>query len=337
MAHKTLEIHSIPIPPHLAGQLKQALGRSGTGFDEGAFLQQLHFWTLNPATTGWSVDGVKWVYNSLKAWLQQFPWMSEYGLRKAIANLKKLGLIQTAQHWITSYKRVMFYRIDYEQLKTFAGEVCDLITTRCVNSDLIDEQSAHRAGTDISSNISSSEQQTVVALEGDESFEETGCLEMLDCDPISEEEVSDSRLGNSSPASSGNSPKVQRSVFPELVDAVAQAIDHPPGAPLPIALKKAISQFPDRVQSAISYLKHQQQKRQIHNPVGYLYEAISSGWNLRVDQSPTVPMGFSQWFNQAKAQGLVVAAMTINGIHYTLHVQQGWLPTAKLMKDNQQP
>jgi hypothetical protein len=77
--------------------------------DEGAFLQQLHYWTLNTGTTGWIVEDVKWIYNSLKNWQQQFPWMGEYGLRKAIANLKKLELIQTAQHWITSYKRVMFY------------------------------------------------------------------------------------------------------------------------------------------------------------------------------------------------------------------------------------
>ena len=66
MNSKTLEANSIPIPPHLAGLLKQALGRTGTGFDEGAFLQQLHYWTLNLATEGWIVDGVKWIYNSLK-------------------------------------------------------------------------------------------------------------------------------------------------------------------------------------------------------------------------------------------------------------------------------
>jgi pyruvoyl-dependent arginine decarboxylase (PvlArgDC) len=94
-------------------------------------------------------------------------------------------------------------------------------------------------------------------------------------------------------ASSGNNFDLQHSVFPELVNAVAQAIDHPPGAPLPTVLRKAISQFPDRVQTAIFYLKHQQQ-RQIHNLVGYLYEAIQSEWNLTVEQSSIVPMGFNE-------------------------------------------
>jgi hypothetical protein len=172
MNSKTLEANSIPIPPHLAGLLKQALGRTGTGFDEGAFLQQLHYWTLNSATTGWIVDGVKWIYNSLKSWQQQFPWMSEYGLRKAIANLKKLGLIETAQHWISQYKRVMFYRIDYERLKVFAPDVCDLITTRCVNSNQFNVQPEHATYTDTSSNTSLSEQQTAVVSEMNESFED---------------------------------------------------------------------------------------------------------------------------------------------------------------------
>jgi len=119
--HQSLESNSIPIPPQLIGRLKQTLGRSGTGFDEGAFLQQLHYWLQNPNSSGWIVDGAKWAYNSLKSWLTQFPWMTEYALRKAIANLQKLGLIQTAQHWINTYNRVMFYRIDYERLQAFAN------------------------------------------------------------------------------------------------------------------------------------------------------------------------------------------------------------------------
>jgi len=339
MNSKTLETNSIPIPPHLAGLLKQALGRTGTGFDEGAFLQQLHYWTLNSATTGWIVDGVKWIYNSLKSWQQQFPWMSEYGLRKAIANLKKLGLIETAQHWISQYKRVMFYRIDYERLKTFAPDVCDLITTRCVNSDQFDMPPEHATYTDTSSNTSLSEQQTVVVSETNESFEEMDSLATQNCNQVFGVEAETPRGEDLSPASSGNNFAVQDAEFPELIDAVAQAIAHPPDSPLPTVLKRAIAQFPDRVKPAIDYLNRQQQKQQIKNPVGYLYQAILEGWSLAVPQATLavsakqhVPAGFHEWFDQMKAQGLVVAATTIDGIHHTLHVEQGWLPTKELME-----
>ncbi len=332
MSHKTLEANSIPIPPHLAGLLKQTLGRSGTGFDEGAFLQQLYYWTLNAGTTGWMVDGVKWIYNSLKTWQQQFPWMSEYGLRKAIANLKKLELIQTAQHWITSYQRVMFYRINYEKLEAFASGLCDLITPRPVNRDPIEVQADHTTDTDTSPNTSFSEPQTAVVLQTDQSFEDTNALEMTDCDQVSGVEVSNAQADHSSPASSGKNLEVQRSEFPELFDAVAQAISYPPSSPLPISLRTAVSEFPERVQPAIVYLRHQQQRRAIQNPVGYLYRAIVEGWNLPQPSDTATPAGFRDWFNWAKANGLAVAATVIEGVHQTLHVEDGWLPTDLLMR-----
>ena len=332
MSHKTLEANSIPIPPHLAGLLKQTLGRSGTGFDEGAFLQQLHYWTFNAGTTGWIVDGVKWIYNSLKTWQQQFPWMSEYGLRKAIANLKKLGLIQTAQHWITSYQRVMFYRINYEKLKVFAPDLCDLVASRSVNSDPIEVLDDRTTDTDTSAHTSFSELQTVVVSQIDQSLENTNALEMTEGDQVSEVEVSSAQADDFSPASYGKNSDVQRAKFPELFDAVAQAISHPPGSPLPIALRAAVSEFPDRVQPAIVYLRHQQQRRAIQNPVGYLYQAIVEGWNLPQPSDTATPAGFRDWFDQAKAQGLVIAATIIDGVHQTLQVQQGWMPTVQVMQ-----
>jgi len=339
MSGKTLEANSIPIPPHLTGLLKQALGKLATGFDEGAFLQQLHYWTLNSETTGWIIDGTKWIYNSLKAWQEQFPWMTEYGLRKAISNLKKLGLIQTAQHWITSYKRVMFYRIDYERLKIFTGDVCDLITTRCANSDQLDVRSERTTDTDTSSYTSFSEQQTVAVSEMNENLEEVDFLETQSYNRASEVEAGTLGGDNLPPASSGSNSVVQDAEFPELMDAVAQAIAHQAGSPLPTALRRAIAQFPDRVQPAINYLNHQQQQRPIKNPVGYLYRAIVENWNLAVPQEPLavsakqhVPAGFSEWFDQMKAQGLVVAATMIGGIHHTLHTEHGWLPTEEIMR-----
>ncbi|MEP1079572.1 hypothetical protein NDI52_29625 [Leptolyngbya sp. PL-A3] len=85
----------------------------------------------------------------------------------------------------------------------------------------------------------------------------------------------------------------------------------------------------------ITYLQQQQQKRKIENLVGYLYEAIVSGWNLPASQtSSIVPQGFNEWFNGARAQGLVLAAIASDGVHYTLHIQQGWIPTTQLMQES---
>lgn len=342
MNSKTLEVNSIPIPPQLTGLLKQALGRTGTGFDEGAFLQQLHYWTLNSETRGWLSNGVKWIYNSLKAWQKQFPWMSEYGLRKAIANLKKLGLIQTAQHWLTQYKRVMFYCIDYERLQAFAGNLCDLITSPCVNSDRLDMRSNHISNPEISSETAFLEQPTLVVLEAEKvkAVEPGKAGELLELSKSSDrcsvprEGASNSAEDNSSAPNSGKFLNNQDSEFPELIKAVAQAIGQDSASPLPKSLKAAIAQFPERVPAAIAYLQHQQQHHSIRNPMGYLHQAILQSWNLSVASPHTslLPTGFNVWFDWAKTQGMVLAATTIGGVHHTLHVQQGWVPTEQLMQ-----
>ncbi|HEY9909069.1 MAG TPA: hypothetical protein V6D18_15850 [Thermosynechococcaceae cyanobacterium] len=330
MTSKTLETNSIPIPPHLAGLLKQALGRTGTGFDEGAFLQQLHYWTNNSATAGWIVAGMKWIYNSLKSWKEQFPWMSEYGLRKAIANLKKLGLVETAQHWITSYRRVMFYRIDYERLKSFAGDLGDLITPRCATSDPVEVRTDRTSETDTSSSTSSEQQTGVVGTEE--------VTDGADAVALPEDKLHTGAVGNPQssesikPPGSGKNASSESAKFPELRAAVEQAI----AQPLPPLLQSAIARFPEQVQPALRYLNHQQQRRTILNPVGYLYQAITQAWNIALPD-PVTPVGFREWFDRTKEQGLVVAAMTIEGVHHTLHIQQGWVPTVQLMEMNLSP
>lgn len=110
---------------------------------------------------------------------------------------------------------------------------------------------------------------------------------------------------------------------------MSQAIGHDPRFPLSKA--EATKRF--SIEFAIVYLRYQQQKRQIKKLVGYLYEAIVQGWELTAESSEAgVPVGFSQWFDRARAQGLVIAATTIEGVHHTLHIQQGWIPTMEAMR-----
>ena len=350
MTSKLLEANSIPIPPQLAGLLKQALGRSGTGFDEGAFLQQLHYWSLNAGTIGHVIDGVKWIYNSLKDWREQFPWMSEYGLRKAINNLKKLGLVHTAQHWIGKFRRVMFYRIDYEKLETF----CNLVAPRCAEGDgpsgpvfdhRADVMTDRGSVTDTTAETSLSEQQQAVVSEENNSCSGSSSLEHPACREVAPEDgfgMAAAGEGNFPGASSGDILGPEAEEFPELMGAVMRAIALPPGATLPASLRGVIktassqanAQYPERVMEAIDYLNYQRQRRHIHNPVGYLYEAIASGWNISIPGSGTsrLPAGFSKWFSVAKAQGRVLAATMIDRVHHTLHVELGWLPTEQVMR-----
>ena len=259
--------------------------------------------------------------------------MTEYGLRKAIANLKKLGLIETAQHRISQYPRVMFYRIDYERLRAFAGSLCDQVAARCVNSDLIDVRSDRTSYTETTSENSSSEQQHGVVPDLEMEIEDREAQATAEIGEGSGEEAIDPREDDSPDPCSGNSSAVTEVEFPELVESARRAIDLAPGSALPKSLVKGMRRCRDRVRPSIAYLQHQQQRQVIENPVGYLYQALTKGWDLSIPQvGSAVSIGFRQWFDQAKAQGLVLAAMEIDGVHHTLHVEKGWVPTERLIQ-----
>jgi hypothetical protein len=68
------------------------------------------------------------------------------------------------------------------------------------------------------------------------------------------EEVAVSQGDSLSPDSSGKNLAIQRSMFPELVDTVVQAISV---SLLSIVLQKAFSNFPEQVEPAIADLKDQ--------------------------------------------------------------------------------
>jgi hypothetical protein len=230
----------------------------------------------------------------------------------------------------------MFYRIDYEKLKAFVGETCDLFTSRCVNSDHLDVQSVHTSNTETSSETSF-KQQTDIVVSVNEEMQNGERKEESDRSLLIEggEGAIDGSDSFCAP-SSGKDSKTQEANFPELFKEVAQVLEQAPGKNLPVNLRRAIDQYPEKVKGAIDYLKQQQQQRQIENPVGYLYEAIVQGWSVSVVQESIVPEGFNEWFEQMKKQGLVLAAMAIEGVHHTWHSQLGWVQTRQLMNEHQQ-
>jgi hypothetical protein len=240
----------------------------------------------------------------------------------------------------------MFYRIDYEKLNRFIGGLCEQDASRCGESDRIDVRSDHISYTETPPDTPLPEQQTaVVSKEQEQDWEESDRAHIPpveqeqkwredkgDRSPILLEETDNGGEDTASAPSSGKSAKNKTANFPELMDRVAQVLGL---TSLPKNLRRAISQYPEQVEGAIAYLQHQQEKRRIENPVGYLYEAIVSGWTLPVSQNPSiVPPAFSEWFNRARVEGLVVAAMVIDGVHHTLHSQQGWMPTVQLMQES---
>lgn len=96
--------------------LAEALG----SLDEAVILQQLHYWLQRSSNKR---DGRTWVYNSMSAWLNQFPWVkSRTTLTRHFDKLKKLGLILTANYNRAGFDKTIWYSIDYDKLKEFTAE-----------------------------------------------------------------------------------------------------------------------------------------------------------------------------------------------------------------------
>ena len=87
---------------------------------EAMLLSQIDYWLERK---GRLVDGHFWVYNTMAEWGRQIG-VSESGIKRAVHNLEKLGLIQRRCMNHHGYDRTMSYTICYEKLQEmgFAGK-----------------------------------------------------------------------------------------------------------------------------------------------------------------------------------------------------------------------
>lgn len=85
------------------------------GLNEAIVLQQVHFW-LGVQTCGKVVDGVRWIYNTVKDWKVQFPWWSRKTLERTLSNLRTRKLLKTANYNERPGDQTLWYTIDYDVL-----------------------------------------------------------------------------------------------------------------------------------------------------------------------------------------------------------------------------
>ncbi len=112
MANLLLNERPLVVLPGLA----EALG----SVDEAIILQQLHYWV---SKSNHVHDGHRWVYNTLDAWMSQFPWIkSKTTLKKHLNRLVKLRLVLKGNYNKAGFDRTVWYSIDYQQLELFTAE-----------------------------------------------------------------------------------------------------------------------------------------------------------------------------------------------------------------------
>ncbi len=106
---------------HFDGQIA-----SMYGVDEAVFIAMLQFWIAkNEANDRHFHDGRYWTYNSIRAMERLFPFWSKHQIERIIRNLKKQGVVLTANYSRDSHDRTLFYTLDESKLpiSPFCSEV----------------------------------------------------------------------------------------------------------------------------------------------------------------------------------------------------------------------
>lgn len=83
------------------------------GLHKSMIIQQIHYWVTKKTNIR---DGKSWVYNSYKAWQEQFPFWDEKTIKNLITSLEKEGLVISGNYNKAGFDRTKWYTLSYEKL-----------------------------------------------------------------------------------------------------------------------------------------------------------------------------------------------------------------------------
>ena len=120
MSNLLIDDQPVQILPKLA---------TAIGLNEAVVVQQIHYWLKHNEKAKKSthfIDGRWWTYNTKEEWAENFPWWSEDTVWRALKDLRRLGLVLTANYNKMKIDRTLWYTIDYDvlmqiELSIYAG------------------------------------------------------------------------------------------------------------------------------------------------------------------------------------------------------------------------
>jgi hypothetical protein len=93
------------------------------GTNESLFLTNLCFWIeKNKANRVNYHDGHYWVYNTMEAWAELFPYFSKYQIRHLIDKMKSHGILLVGVYNRFQYDRTQWYSVSDEIMALYLGE-----------------------------------------------------------------------------------------------------------------------------------------------------------------------------------------------------------------------
>jgi len=94
---------------------------SNHGIEEAIIIENIAFWTKKNIANNKNIhDGKCWIYNSVKAFKELFPYMTETKIYRVLKRLQEKGVIETGNYNKVSYDRTKWYCIiDKSILQTY--------------------------------------------------------------------------------------------------------------------------------------------------------------------------------------------------------------------------
>lgn len=105
------------------------------GILEAILIQNIYYWTLkNKANDKHFHDGYYWTYNSIKAFGELFPYVSERQIQNALKKLKELGIIMTDNFNTSPYDKTLWYTISNKGISIM--QKCQIETPEMLNRNV---------------------------------------------------------------------------------------------------------------------------------------------------------------------------------------------------------
>ena len=287
-------------PLTLSGSLAAALKSA----DAAIVLQQVHYWLSKKG--GKIIDGVHWIHNTYEQWLEQFPWLTKWRLRKVFYRLRDTEILKFAQHDQHQYKRRGYYTIDYDKLNALQESMCELSTHRSAKTQPIEMCNAHTSieqknslqkefltenthpphPAAVSKNLNKEKE-----IQQEQMTTLTPQIAVLATEPVADSEAVASLQA------------LQKTKL-ELIKAV--------GIRLNVQLSALVQNFTlENIQNAIAYYQQTKQNKEqtgktIKRPAGWLTDCLKHNWctTKPIAQTKT-ETEFSNWYKNAIASGIV--------------------------------
>lgn len=286
------------------------------------FLQQLHYWLQKSKHV---VNGVKWIYNTLREWGQQLG-LSTATIKRTIALLQDLGIIRIERRRQSEWDQTNWYTIDYQRLEALIFQSGSFCTNGEEQVEPIEKVTLSHSYTEISTKTKSTTDKPthhplVVRTNKNGILEEDEQEDVLSTSTDKESTFNCPQLSEASDLENDQSSAGDdQAILKEVEKAIAPV-------PLTHHLKQLVlNSAIEIVRNALEALREAQGQGRVKNSVGYMVRAIEGRWQPGITrEAGKTPADFNQWFDAAKKAGLAIASCFESGVLQILTSSDEWI------------